>query len=209
MSTRYDVINVRGTEQAMNKDLICLQVPLQVELYGSIKEKLTWGNHKHNTSQSVDFQFLWDIIYLDESQYIMVGLLHWNVFSRSAVVPSCAIGITPKGRHELIEFWALKTTVIERGTVCTLDRSIIHYMHLRCILISVHNGMMWQLVSSSWRGFVRWDGFNDFPIQQILDYVFVLLKNSWILFESAKQTLESVYAQPIVVWQWITELPPR
>ena len=48
--------------------------------------------------------------------------------------------------------------------------------------------------------------FNDSLSQLVLDYVIILLEDSWILSELAKQALESVYAQLVVVWQRIMEL---
>ena len=60
-----------------------------------------------------------------------------------------------------------------------------------------------------WRSFTSWYGFNDSLSQLVSDYVIILLEDSWILFEPAKQALESVHAQLVVVWQRVMEFPPR
>ena len=73
----------------------------------------------------------------------------------------------------------------------------------------MYDGVVQQVLSGSWRSLVCWDSFNDSLSQLMLDYVIILLEDGWIVFESAKQALESVYAQLIVVWQWMVELPPR
>ena len=49
----------------------------------------------------------------------------------------------------------------------------------------------------------------NIPSQLVSDYGIILLEDSWILFEPAKQSLEPVYTQLVVVWQWIMKLSPR
>ena len=57
------------------------------------------------------------------------------------------------------------------------------------------------------RGFASWYSFNDSLSQLVLNYV-ILLKDGWILFQPTEQTLESVDAQLVIVWQRVMEHSP-
>jgi len=72
----------------------------------------------------------------------------------------------------------------------------------------MHDCVVWQVVGNPWGGLIRWDSFNDSLPQLILDRVIILIQDSWLLLESAKQALKSVHTQLIIVGQRAMKLLP-